>query len=297
MVENERANGREPGQKEAVRLTAVPETALWTLHQRATEARRPGGVLDDPEAVDLADRIDFPFAERFGTSALQSLVQGIRVRCFDREVEDFLTRHPRGTVVNLGDGLETQYWRVDNGRARWISVDLPEASELRARLLPAGPRQELVACSVTDPAWIERVDDSRGLLITAEGLLMYLRPPEVRALLALLAERFPGATLVFDAVPRWFSRLAVEGRLRTHGYQAPPMPWGMDARDRGKLATAHPGVAEIRDVRPERTPGPLGAALALAVRLPVLGGLRPTVTAVRFGSPGNHGLRTAVSTG
>ena len=35
--------------------------------------------------------------------------------------------HPAGTVVALGEGLETQFWRPDNGRVRWLSVDLPAA--------------------------------------------------------------------------------------------------------------------------------------------------------------------------
>ena len=45
-------------------LEGVPETLLWTLHHRALEARRPDAVLRDPLAVELAERIDCPFAER-----------------------------------------------------------------------------------------------------------------------------------------------------------------------------------------------------------------------------------------
>jgi hypothetical protein len=40
-------------------LTGVPETLLWALWH---------GVLADPVAVELVDRIDYPFAERFGES-------------------------------------------------------------------------------------------------------------------------------------------------------------------------------------------------------------------------------------
>jgi O-methyltransferase involved in polyketide biosynthesis len=39
-------------------LEGVPETLLWTLWHRALEARRAGGVLRDPLAVELVDRID-----------------------------------------------------------------------------------------------------------------------------------------------------------------------------------------------------------------------------------------------
>lgn len=263
-------------------LGAVPETALWTLYHRAVEARRPDTLLSDPKAVELVDRIDFPFAERFGDPRLMARLQALRVRCFDREVEDFLARSPRGTVVCLGDGLETQYWRVDNGRASWLSVDFPESIELREQLLPPGPRRRHLACSATDPAWLDEVDPSRGVMITAQGLLMYLHPSEVRDLFARCAERFPGGAMVFDAVPRWFSRLATQGKVRGHGYQAPPMPWGMDASEHSKLATAHPALSEIRDVLPPAAPGLLGLVLAVAFRVPPALSLRPSVVALRF---------------
>ncbi|MER8185190.1 class I SAM-dependent methyltransferase [Kitasatospora sp. NPDC094015] len=268
-------------------LAAVPETALWTLYHRACEARRPDTVLPDPRAVELLDRLDFPFAERFGSGdgragRIQSRLQGLRVRCFDREVADFLARSPRGTVVCLGEGLETQYWRVDNGRAHWLSVDLPDLVELRERLLPPAPRQRLLAHSATDLGWADQVDPGQDVLITAQGLLMYLRPAEVRDLIAGCAERFPGAGMVFDTVPRWFGRLTVEGKMRSRSYQAPPMPWAMDAGERAKLATAHPGVVEIRDVRPIGGPGLLGAVVDTAVRLPVVSRYRPSVVALRF---------------
>ncbi|KJY28628.1 class I SAM-dependent methyltransferase [Streptomyces sp. NRRL S-495] len=263
-------------------LAAVPETALWTLWQRAVEARRPGALLHDPKAVELVDRIDFPFAERFGTSGLQSRLQALRVGCFDREVADFLAREPRGTVVCLGEGLETQYWRVDNGRAQWLSVDLPEAVELRERLLPPGPRQRYLAADATDLTWAEAVDRDRAVLITAQGLLMYLPPPRVRELVAACAERFPGGSLVLDAVPRWFARLTRTGKMRTSGYQAPPMPWSMDARERDKLRTASPAVTAVRDVRPTADHGPLASLLPLVLAVPPLSTHRPTVTVLDF---------------
>ncbi|WP_327673827.1 class I SAM-dependent methyltransferase [Kitasatospora sp. NBC_00458] len=263
-------------------LTAIPETALWTLHRRAAEARRPDAVLHDPKAVELVDRIDYPFADRFGTSGVQAQLQALRVACFDREVADFLAREPRGTVVCLGEGLETQYWRVDNGRARWLTVDLPEAVALRERLLPPGPRQRYLAADATDLAWTGEVDRDRGVLITAQGLLMYLPPDRVRALIAGCAERFPGGSLVLDAVPRWFARLTTSGRMRTRGYQAPPMPWAMDAGERAKLRTASPAVASVRDVRPAGARGLVGALLPLALSVPPLAAHRPSVTVLDF---------------
>ncbi|MFJ3792240.1 class I SAM-dependent methyltransferase [Kitasatospora sp. NPDC090091] len=263
-------------------LGAVPETALWTLWYRAVEARRPDAVLHDPKAVELVDRIDFPFADRFGTSDTQAQLQALRASCFDREVADFLAREPRGTVVSLGEGLETQYWRVDNGRARWLGVDLPEAVALRERLLPPGPRRRHLAADATDLSWADEVDRSRAVLVSAQGLLMYLPPMQVRALIAGCAERLPGATFLLDAVPRWFSHLTLTGRMRSHAYQPPPMPWAMDADERGKLRTAGPAVAAVRDVRPTGGRGLVGALLPFALAVPPFSTRRPSVVALEF---------------
>ena len=55
-------------------------------------------------------------------------------------------------MVALGEGLETQFWRVDNGSVLWLTVDLPEVVELRRQLLPSDPRARAIAGSALDPA-------------------------------------------------------------------------------------------------------------------------------------------------
>jgi O-methyltransferase involved in polyketide biosynthesis len=266
-------------------LSGVPETMLWTLHHRAAEARRPDTVLPDPRAVQLVEAVDFPFVERFGhPHALVAQAIALRAGSFDAVVRDFLRAHPAGTVVSLGEGLETAFWRVDNGGVRWLTVDLPQPLALRHRLLPHGPRQSTHAGDARDLAWTADVDPSADVLVLAQGLFMYLRPPEVRALIAGCAEAFPGGALVFDAVPRLSGRRG-RGRLRrvSGRYRLPAMPWRMDVADRPALATAHPGVAAIEDV-----PMPPGRGVfwgLLAPRLargPVLRSRRPSVTLLRF---------------
>jgi O-methyltransferase involved in polyketide biosynthesis len=251
--------------KTRVALDAVPETLLWTLYQRATEARRPRPVIHDPKAIELVDAIDYPF-DRFGQGNWgQAEGQALRAATFDAVVRRFLTHHPDGTVVALGEGLETQFWRVDNGRVRWVTVELPEVIELRRRLLPSDARQRLVAGTVTDLRWMDGVDDANGVLLTAEGLLMYLHRAEVHRLITACARRFPGASLVFDTIPTWFSAQTTQGRVRTlHGYQAPPMRWGVNGTELDALRRL-PGLVSVT-VLPMRR----GRGLAFGYVVPTL---------------------------
>jgi O-methyltransferase involved in polyketide biosynthesis len=267
-----------------VELEGVPETLLWTLYHRALEARRADAVLRDPVAVDLVDRIDYPFAERFGAGTLAQW-QALRVRAFDREVRRFLAAHPGGTVVALGEGLETQFWRVDDGRVRWIGVDLPETVAVRRRLLPDPPRGRTVARSALDASWMDEIDASRGVLLTAQGLLMYFEPDDVHRLVARCASRFPGGALVFDAVPRWLAERTRRPPDRDDGaYRPPPWHWTLDGAERRRLE-ALPGVEDVRAIALPRGRGVVhGFALPIASRLEALQVALLTVLRARFRS-------------
>jgi O-methyltransferase involved in polyketide biosynthesis len=229
-------------------LSGVPETALWTLYHRALAARK--GVLNDPKAIELVDRIDHPFQERFGKGELAAW-QGLRVRAFDNEIRRFVAERPDATVVALGEGLETQFWRVDNGRIRWVTVDLPESVALRRQLLPPGERERLIAASALDTAaWI----DTEPGLITAQGLLMYLDRDAVHGLLKGL----PPAALLFDLVSK---RLAARSaKPRKTGYQAPAWTFGADQQELDALP--------VQDLR--RVPIPHGRGAVAGVLVPLL---------------------------
>ena len=110
-----------------VELTGVPETLLWTLYQRATEARRADAVLHDPLAVERATESTTRSRTASATVASGSGRRCGRARSTGRC--SVSPTHPDGTVVALGEGLETGFWRIDNGRLAWLTVDLPEVVE------------------------------------------------------------------------------------------------------------------------------------------------------------------------
>jgi O-methyltransferase involved in polyketide biosynthesis len=292
-------------QRVSVKLTGVPETLLWPLYGRAAEARRADGLLRDSRAVWLMDSIEYPFEERFGRP---SQVFALRARSFDKVIEEFIAPHPDALVVSLGEGLETQFWRVDNGSVHWLTVDLPETLEIRCKLLPDGPGRESLACSAFDPAWMDSVEkllaeQPRHLCIVVQGLLMYFRRGEVDRLLRDCAARFPGATIVFDTMPGWLAKGAPGGTWlsaslmrgrdddRDKRYRLPPMHWGTTLAEAQRLKGLHPAIKSVRDAvfPPGRglTFGYLNPFLGGA---PVIRGLRPRIFVVEIqgGRPELH---------
>lgn len=267
-----------------VALTGVSETALLTLNARATEARRGDDrLIDDPMAVALVDSIDFDFA-KFGPTR-QDIA--IRAQAFDGVAKAYLRTHPAATVVALAEGLQTSFWRLEaalpESRFRWLTVDLPPIIDIRKRLLPSSPRISVLAQSALDYSWMDSVDTSDGVFITAEGLLMYLQPEQSLGLIAECAKRFPGGQMLFDLPPRWFSlfsRLGIRTSLR---YKVPAMPFSLSPGEAADLAATVPGVTAVHDVRLPKGRGLIfNTALSGVYRVPLLDPLRPNLTLLEF---------------
>lgn len=201
---------------------------LWTLYDRACETQRPNGVLVDPDSVRICDAIDYDYKGHFGHP---SGAFAARAAAIDDLLRHWLERHPDGLIVSLGEGLEAQAHRVDNGRMRWLSVDLPVAIELREHFLPPTRRFSHVASNALERDWMDRIVPSSEIFIVAQGLFMYLKPEAVRQLFAEIAKRFPAAEMAFDVIPRWFSWLTLWGLVQTPRYRLPPMPWGIDRNE------------------------------------------------------------------
>lgn len=234
------------------RLSDVPETMLWALHNRASEATRRDGVLADPDSVHIHQAIDYDFTRRFGEPSGSLAARAARI---DEALRSWLERHPDGCVISLGEGLETQSRRVDNGRMHWLSVDLPDAIRFRDRFLVPTPRFRHIAASALDPVWMDAVEPRSDVFIVVQGLLMYLEPEAVRRLLTGIVDRFPDAEIVFDAVPRWFSDLTLRGLNLTPHYRLPAMPWGINRNEiESTLRSWHPhvGTVEFLDYRSPR---------------------------------------------
>ena len=239
-------------------------TSLSNLARRAAAARAKKPLLDDPLAVKAVERLDYDFAD---ASRRGASLHAVRVATFDVAVRRFLRSNPAGTVVALGEGLETQFWRVDNGRLRWLTVDLPPVLDLRRRVLPEESRQQSHAGSALDLGWIAQVEPSAPVLVTAQGVLPYFEREQVHALLAAMAERLPGSSLVFDVVPERMLELVRKASGSERDQALELWTWFFDPDERASIAEI-PGVAWLRDLSPPLAFGIVPLALRTVRCLP-----------------------------
>lgn len=117
----------------------------------------------------------------------------------DRRIRRFLAAHPDAAVVSVGCGLETTYWRCDNGRALWFELDLPEVIRVRGELLSPGQRQVLIPGDMFDYSWIERVKEhgERPTIVVVSGVFHFFEEERVVDFINHLAA-FDDVRVIFD---------------------------------------------------------------------------------------------------
>jgi O-methyltransferase involved in polyketide biosynthesis len=66
----------------------------------------------------MVQSIDWDF--RGFNQRRRSVVCTLRTAMFDEWIKDLLSRHPEGTVVEIGAGLNTRFERLDNGHRAMV---------------------------------------------------------------------------------------------------------------------------------------------------------------------------------
>ena len=205
-----------------IEKNTVQETLIIPLFGRLVCSEHFPLLFSDPEAKRICESLDYDFSGKrkkmespaglFG--ALEVAQRQYDLRC---EVESYLNTHPKAAVVNLGCGLDDTFSKADNGLCSGYNLDFPGVIAVRNELLPAGEREENIACDLNDFAWMDAIDASDGAVFFAAGVFYYFRTEEVKKLFAAMAERFSGAVLAFDACNERGAKLMRKTWLREAG--------------------------------------------------------------------------------
>ena len=187
---------------------------------------------------------------------------------------DFFGHFAHVQGVNLGAGLSDYFQWLDNGQNRWIDIDLPEVVALRQQLMPDTPQRAQLLCDdLREAGWWERLGLQREnhhnpLLLISEGVLMYMKPVEVKAFFHEIGEHAPeGTELLCDFIsPLGIGQAPLTGRLPG---EAATFRWG--AHNGQEIASLHPRLELLEQHSVAEAYGWLGPWLE-ALWSPVTGG-------------------------
>ena len=203
-----------------IEKNTVQETLVIPLYGRKICTEIYPDLYRDDTAKKLIEQIDYDFSlleeqakktmYRFGF-----LEVAVRQNDLAWEIKDYLKTHPKAAVVNLGCGLDDTGRKCDNGTCKIYNLDFADVINVRNELLPAGEREENVACDINDTSWFEKIDSSDGAVFFASGVFYYFLKEQVRTLVCKMAERFPNGRMVFDGANKTAVKMIAKTWLKT----------------------------------------------------------------------------------
>jgi O-methyltransferase involved in polyketide biosynthesis len=207
----------------------VQETMFGPLWARATYSKLYPNLLNDTKAIEIIQEIDYNFSkiEEF-LKEWRGLGLLIRARNFDIIIKKFIEKNPNATIINIGAGLDTTFYRVDNNNIQWYDLDLPDAIEFRKRYLPETSRNIYIQKSAFDYTWFDEIkfNPQKGICIIAGGFIYYYEKVEIIAFFRELAERFPEGEIIFDCISNLAKKIGAR-REKKAGIEGPIWHFGI----------------------------------------------------------------------
>lgn len=201
-------------------ISEVSRTAILPLLCRAIRSEMDDPAFNDPMAVLCLERLISISSEEekkrimnwrkkyTGINPRDLKTRIMTVRCFDSITNQFISKNPGCTVINLACGFDTRFWRIEADKCRYIELDLPEMIALKMEILEDHLNYELIGCSVLDTLWIDKVttNGNSNFLLLAEALFYYLPKDEVIKIMQAISQRFDHSELVLETAPEKYTK-------------------------------------------------------------------------------------------
>ena len=193
------------------------ETMLQSFYARAQYSKSKRHKFYDAKAVELVDKIDYDFSAAARDSAMGKGVIA-RTIVLDELVKDFIKGNPDCTVVNIACGLDTRFYRVDNGKITWYNLDLPETIAIRDQIFQESGRVSTIGISALDSTWAKEVRVRGKMLFVIEGLSMYLTAEENGQILKIIKDNFDNAYILMECLAKmWVNKESIEKSIQQTG--------------------------------------------------------------------------------
>lgn len=228
---------------EKIRMQGVPETMLQTLYARAAYSQKQNHKFYDAKSVEIVSKMDYDFSNARKDAAMSNGVIA-RTILLDRMVGDFIRENPDAAVINIACGMDTRFYRLDNGNIHWYNIDLPETIAVRRRFLEENGRVYMIASSAMDENWVKEIDKPKGkILVVIEGLVMYLTEADVKQILSIIERNFSNVEIIMETMNPFIVRHMKEKSIEASNAK---FTWGLrTGRDLMEMVS---GLKWVKDV-------------------------------------------------
>ena len=206
------------------KLGPIEDTLFIPLVGRIIASEKYPTHIHDEKAISLKDNLfKDPSVEELYKKHLDSeygtIAAATRSKTMDRLAKHFIDNNKDAVIVQIGCGLETSFYRLDNGKTLWYEVDFQNVIDYRKEIIGESPRDIPIVSDAFSDTWIkdikERHPDS-PILVIASGFLYYFENKKVMELFKTL-KAAGNFTIAFDSV-NTFGLIGVRKYMKMIGF-------------------------------------------------------------------------------
>lgn len=195
-----------------IERNSVEETLVIPLFARSKSNSLYPRIYKDETATALINGLDYDFSSLEKTSRKAMYRFGyLEVACRQNdisiEINEYLSKYPKASIVNLGCGLDSLASRYASSNNKVYNLDFKSVIDIRNKLLPPKENEFNLACDINVTNWFDNIDTSSGVIFFASGVFYYFRFNQVEALINKMSAQFPNGRLVFDIANKKASKL------------------------------------------------------------------------------------------
>lgn len=177
-------------------MNSVNKTLYIPLYGKAFVSRR-GILLHDTKAEEIWAAEGFPLKGKSKSKWL-AYYMGMRSAVFDRWLTDQMEADSNAVILHLGCGMDSRVERVGTREHLWFDVDFPDVITERKRYYLESEEYRMIPSDIRDLKWLDLVPRGGSAIIVIEGVSMYLRPEELKAVLRTLRGHFSRVSILMD---------------------------------------------------------------------------------------------------
>ncbi|WGW00209.1 class I SAM-dependent methyltransferase [Vibrio sp. YMD68] len=214
----------------------IPTDLFQPLWLRSRESFVDDGLIYDPIAANACRYCQLSPECLSGDIDQKQLLHATLTQLCDLQVNAFIKRSPDAWIINVGAGLDTRFYRVDDGLCHWVELDITENLLWREKLFHKSERYLHHCGSVDDLQWLDQlpIPNHANVMIVCEHALLDLSHSHVAKFVQALGRHFDSATACFviagDKTSTHLGKKLGSGTY-AHGYDHPGksilnyLPW------------------------------------------------------------------------
>lgn len=180
-------------------LSNNSKTLFIPLISKATMSEK-GIFINDKKAEEIIAKVDNE-SKNLKISKWLALYMTLRSVVFDNICDNFLKENKDGVVFHIGCGLDSRNTRIKENYYKWYDIDLEPVINLRKKYYEEADNYKMVSSAINEKNWLDiyKDDDTKPVLIIAEGVTMYLSDEELKQFIENAKNKFKKIKFVFDA--------------------------------------------------------------------------------------------------